>query len=320
MGIGHRLLDGEIRTAILAGGKSDAANADFTPAAARALQRDMADAFSSPGVPELVRENISIEGPAGSIALRIYRPNLDRPPLLLFIHGGGWVSGDLDTHDQMCRLLAAGADCAVLAVTYRHAPEHRFPAAVDDCIHAARWALASASALGCDTSRIGIIGESAGGNLAAVVTLSLARQQVPRFAFQCLLYPATDLRLLDEPSKESFDPLGLTMEEARWCRAQYVADERDLTDWRASPILAPNLADCPPTHLVTAGVDPLCRDGEAYANALAAAGVSIDWRNYPGLPHGFFSLPLTITRVAAAYADLCGVLRRGLRPGAAAKT
>ncbi|MGH6613624.1 alpha/beta hydrolase [Sphingomonas sp.] len=313
----QRVLDEEIRAAIRSGGKLDAPGADFTAADARALQRKMARAFASPDLPKLTREDLSIAGPAGPLALRLYRPAADHPPLILFVHGGGWVGGDLETHDQMCRLLAAGSGCAVLAVTYRLAPEHRFPAAVDDCVEAARWALQSAAVLGCDPARIGIVGESAGANLAAVTTLSLGEESQPRFVFQCLIYPATDLRLLDPESDDVFDPLGLTIEEALWCRAQYIADEQDLTDWRASPILAPHLAVCPPTHVITAGIDPLRRDGEAYARALATAGVAVTWRDYPGLPHGFFSLPLTIPRVVTAYADICAVLRMGLGTGAA---
>jgi acetyl esterase len=306
------LLDDEIRTAIVAAGKSVAAPADASVADARALQRRMAAAFTRDTNASVAARDIAVASPTGTRTYRFYTPQQSTTgPLVVFVHGGGWIGGDLDTHDSLCRTLAEGSGCALLALTYRRAPEHRFPAPLDDCIFGARWSLDHAASLEC-TGPVAIMGESAGANLATAAQLALAREDGQRFAFQLLAYPATDLRILTPAFGEPHDPLSLTLQEALWCRSHYLTDAEDVHDWRASPILAPNLPSSPTTHILTAGVDPLRDDGAAYAEALRAAGVTTTHACYPDLPHGFLSLPRSIARVAAAQDRVAEHLRSHL--------
>lgn len=305
------LLDDEIRTAIIAAGKSTATRGDATVAEARALQRRMAAAFAGEPPQHVAARDIVVSAPGGALTYRLYTPKAAGPGLVVFIHGGGWVGGDLDTHDSLCRTLADGSRCAVLALTYRLAPEHRFPTPLEDCVFGARWALDHADRLGC-RGAVAIMGESAGGNLATVAQLMLAWEGPQRFACQILAYPATDLRMPATGGAGPQDPLGLTWEEALWCRAQYLGGEDDVGDWRASPILASHLAASPPTHVLTAGIDPLCADGVAYGRALRMAGVATTHVHEPGLPHGFLSLPRSIPRVAKAQDAVAGLLRSRL--------
>ncbi len=305
------LLDDEIRTAIIAAGKSTAMTGDATVDDARTLQRRMAAAFAGEPPPSVATRDVVVSAPGGSLTYRLYIPMEVGSGLVVFIHGGGWVGGDLETHDSLCRTLADASRCAFLALTYRRAPEHRFPTPVEDCVFGARWALDHAERLGY-SGAVAIMGESAGGNLAAVAQLVLAREGPQRFAFQCLAYPATDLRMQVAPLTEPQDPLGLTVEEALWCRALYLGADDEMHDWRASPILAPHLGASPPTHVLTAGIDPIRDDGIAFCDALRMAGVETFHEHEPALPHGFLSLPRSIARVATAQDRVALLLRSRL--------
>jgi acetyl esterase len=238
-------------------------------------------------------------GPAGPIPLRLYRGQgvaKDGPqPALVFFHGGGWVIGDLESHDQVCRALANATPCIVVSVDYRLAPEHKFPAAAEDAIAATQWIATNAARLGIDAGRLGVGGDSAGGNLAAVVALGARDRDGPRLAFQLLVYPAADMRM-DWPSAERHaQQLPLTRAAMDWFIAHYLRSAADEADWRASPLRASSLKGLPPALIVTAGFDPLCDEGEAYAKALRAAGVPVVHQLFEGQIHGF----LTMGRVVA---------------------
>jgi acetyl esterase/lipase len=235
----------------------------------------------------------SIAGPGGPLVLRLYRPRGSHAdevlPVLVYFHGGGWTIGDLDTHDVICRLLANGAGCAVAAVDYRLAPEHKFPAAVEDCWAALRWVHGQAAAIGVDAGRIAVGGDSAGGNLAAVVAL-LARDADLPLAFQLLIYPATDFAN-ETPSHDRFaEGYMLTRASIAWFTGNYLARPADIADWRASPLRAASLAGAAPALVITAGFDPLRDEGKAYADRLAAAGVPSRYLCFDGMIHGFFGM------------------------------
>jgi acetyl esterase len=260
---------------------------------ARRLYKETRAALSPP-VPEVanVRE-LAADGPAGPIPLRLYR-GLDAAdgaplPLLVYFHGGGWTIGDLDTHDIICRTLANKAHCAVVAVDYRMGPEHRFPAAVDDCVAATRWLAGQGAALDVDPARIAVGGDSAGGNLAAVVAISLRDAGGPPLVFQALAYPATDQRM-DSASHISFaEGYLLTRKNMLWFRDNYLSPG-DYDDWRASPIRAADLARLPPAHIITAGYDPLRDEGRAFSDRLFAAGVPVLYECFEGMAHGFLTM------------------------------
>ena len=239
-----------------------------------------------------VREVTLVSG-ATTLAARHYAPRdaTGRAPLLLYLHGGGFVFGDLDTHDAPCRLLCRHAGAHVLAVTYRLAPEHRFPCAVDDARAALRWAHAHAAELGADPARVGVAGDSAGGNLAAVVARLAARDEGPAPVCQILLYPAID-RTRPYRSLTLFaDGFLLTREAIDWFDAQYIREPyRGMSDPRFNPLAASDLAGLAPALVVTAGFDPLRDEGEAYGAALAAAGTPTTVRRFASLVHGFANL------------------------------
>jgi acetyl esterase len=256
----------------------------MTPAQARAEIRRSARLFRGTP-PAMARvEEVAIPGPAGPLGGRLYVPRRQAAPaLVVYYHGGGWVVGDLDTHDGACRFLADEAGVAVLAVDYRLAPEHRFPAAVEDALAAFRWAAGNAA----PPARVAVAGDSAGGNLAAVVAQQAARDGGPRPAAQLLVYPATDLST-KHPSYRLFaDGFFLTEREMDWYRGHYLPDAAAARDPRASPLLAGDVAGLAPAVVVTAGFDVLRDEGEAYARRLETAGVRVRLRRHPGLVHGF---------------------------------
>ena len=237
-----------------------------------------------------VRE-LTVDGAEGPLAARHYAPPSGSPnrPLLVFFHGGGWVVGDLETHDQPCRLLAKFADVHVLSVEYRLAPEHPYPAAVNDAVTAFAWAVAHATELGADPTKVAVGGDSAGGNLAAVVSQVTRDTGTAMPVAQLLLYPGTDASV-DRPSKNLFaDGFFLTRTAMDWYWDTYSAGG-DRTDPKLSPLCASNLEGLPPAILTTAAFDPLRDEGEAYADALRAAGVTVVLRRAPGLVHGYFSM------------------------------
>jgi len=243
------------------------------------------------GEPEPVAsvENRVIDG---GVAVRIYTPEGVAPrPALIYFHGGGWVVCDLDTHDVVCRAIARRSGAVVIAVDYRLAPEHKFPAAVDDCYLATRWVAGHTHELGIDPARIAVGGDSAGGNLAAVMALRSRDEPGLPIALQVMVYPVTDLSSFDTPSyKEFAEGYFLTTSEMVWFRDHYLARPEDACNIQASPLLARDLRGLPPALVITAEFDPLRDEGEAYARRLKEAGVRVQCTRYGGMVHPFFSL------------------------------
>ena len=240
-------------------------------------------------------------------------------PGLVFFHGGGWVIGDLDTHDTLCRELALAAGVVVVSVDYRLAPEHRFPAAVDDCVAATRWVHAHAATLGIDPQRLAVGGDSAGGNLAAVVALTL-RDSGPREVFdalrhQLLIYPATDMRRGTPSHEHNGQGYLLTREMMAYYNGHYMGDASQDADWRASPLLHPSLQGLPPALVMTAGFDPLRDEGLAYAQALAQAGVRCSHVCFERQIHGFILMGKVLDEAHTAVALCAAELRRALQRG-----
>ena len=240
------------------------------------------------------------------IAVRVYRPSSDILPALVFFHGGGWTIGDLDTHDVLCRSLAAGARCAVFSVDYRLAPENPFPAAVDDAVAATKYLLSNPGPLKIDASRIAVGGDSAGGTLAAVVALELKKHGI---AFQLLIYPATDQRCEFDSHSRNGEGYLLTKDGIAFFRGGYLPDPKDWTDWRASPLLAADHRGVAPAYVLTAGFDPLLDEGRAYAEKLSAAGVAVEYREYSDMVHGFILFGGVLDTANAAVAECCTRLR-----------
>jgi acetyl esterase len=259
----------------------------------------------------------TLPGPAGEIPVRIYRPQGSAAgaplPALVFFHGGGWVFGNLDSHDSLCRALANRARCAVVAVDYRLAPENRFPAAFEDALAALRGVARLGRELGIDGTRLAAAGDSAGGNLVAVAAIEFRDSGGPRLALQVLLYPVTDLAM-DMPS---YQRLGqgymLTRERMLFFRNAYLRDARDIEDWRASPLKARDLSRLPPALIVTASHDPLIDEAKAYADRLAAAGVPVDYRCYEGVIHGFLTMAGKIDAGKTGIDEIAAALRRALQ-------
>jgi acetyl esterase len=262
-------------------------------------------------------EDLEIPGGGGSLPARLYVPqSAPAPaPLLVFFHGGGWVQGSVQTHDRSCRLLAHLAAVRVLSVGYRLAPEHPFPAAADDAEAAYRWAVASAQRLGADSARIAVGGDSAGGNLAAVVAIAVrdarrAGEALPPVAFQLLVYPACDLSEKSASVTTFADGFYLTERSMDWFMDRYVPDHARRTDPRVSPLLAPDLSELPAAHVATCATDPLRDEGEAFARRLREAGVPVAVQRH-GQLHGFFNT--TVVRSSReGLAQLAGALRQGL--------
>jgi acetyl esterase len=246
---------------------------------------------AGPATPLPVVRDLTLSGMQVPLRARLYRPSADGLlPGLVFFHGGGWVIGDLDSHDDLCRDLAAQAHCAVLAVDYRLAPEHRFPAAADDAIAATGWVQTHAAELGIDVRRLAVGGDSAGGNLAAVSALA-SRDAGRPLSAQLLMYPVTDLsRLTGESYTACGEGYGLTAGAMAWFRDHYLADAAAARDWRVSPLLTSDLGRLPPALVVTAEFDVLRSEGEAYARRLADAGMPTELRRYDGMIHGFASM------------------------------
>ena len=257
-----------------------------------------------------VREQ-TIDGPGGELRIRLYTPQGSGPfPLLVFFHGSGFVLCSLDTHDGMCRNLCAGAGCVVASVDYRLAPEHKFPAGIDDCLHATRWAVAHAAELGADPSRIAVAGDSAGANMAAVTALRLRDEGGARLCGQLLLYPVTDYHTPGTPSYEAnAEGYGLTRDTMKWFWGHYLTDPSEGAHPHASPLRAPDLSGLPPALVVTAEYDPLRDEGEFYAEKLRAAGVPTHTTRYEGVNHGFMFWVGIVDKADAAMDESCEWLR-----------
>ncbi len=260
--------------------------------------------------------NLRAPGAAGEIALRLYRGlGTERSvalPALVYFHGGGWVIGDLDTHDGVCRLIASTAGCAVISVDYRLAPEHKFPAAVDDAVAATEWIAANAATLGIDASRLAVGGDSAGGNLAAVVALIAHDRAGPRLRHQLLIYPATDFMTSDDAQRERFEGFPLNVVTMNWFRDHYLRGSADYGDWRASPLHAKDLRGLPPAYVLTVGFDPLHAEGEAYAMRLRDAGVPVQHRHIAEQMHGFFTMGKIIRAAGPATEEAARAVKTAL--------
>jgi acetyl esterase len=254
-------------------------------------------------------QTLAIPGPAGDIPARLYTPKALRQDdglaaALVFFHGGGWVIGDLDTHDVVCGAIADEGQLLVISVDYRLAPEHKFPAAVDDAIAATRWIADNAGKLGIDAEQLCVGGDSAGGNLAAVVAIHARDHGGPMLAGQVLIYPATDFAMSHPSHREPETSVLLTHAVVRWFFDHYLGGADVADDWRASPARAETLAGLPPAFVITAGADPLRDEGEEYARRLEDAGVPVMHRSYPGQFHGFFTMGKLLPQANVAVAEI----------------
>jgi len=278
---------------------------------ARALMVALAGMSGTRDLPLAKVEDRTIPGPAGTIPVRVYTPHGTGPlPLLVFFHGGGWVIGNLDTHDGVCRELAHGAECVVMSVDYRLAPEHKFPAAAEDCYAAVAWAGAHAGEIGADPTHIAVGGDSAGGNLTCVAALMARDKGGPRLCFQLPIYPATS-HALDMPSyRENATGYLLETEAMVWFWGHYLPTHADGEHVYASPLRATDLRGLPAAFVITAEFDPLRDEGEAYAKRLQEAGVPTRLRRFDGMIHGFFGMSGIMDQAKTAIAESCAALRQ----------
>jgi acetyl esterase len=260
-----------------------------------------------PGEPVAQVEDRVIPGPGGEIPIRFYTPAGDGPwPVMVFFHGGGWVVGNLDTTDFYCRAVTNAARCIVASVNYRHAPEHRFPAAVEDACSATAWVAANAAAIHADPARVAVGGSSAGGNLAAVAATIARDNGTPRLVAQVLSVPVLDFNFGTRSYRENADGFGLTRAGMEWFWGHYLGPGADGTHPHASPLRATNLRGLPPAFISTAEFDPLRDEGEEYARRLAAAGVPVTAKRYDGMVHMFLgpdSIPDVARHLRAAFGD-----------------
>lgn len=267
--------------------------ASMDPASAREFGESLnAAAPPGPDLPEV--EDRTIPGPAGEIPVRVYTPEGTAPlPVIVYIHGGGWVIGSLAGSDAFCRRFAQGTGCVVVSVDYRLAPEHRFPAAVDDSFAAVEWVAQNAAEIGGDPERIVVSGDSAGGNLAAAVTIRARERGGPKIAYQVLFCPAVD-HTTDKPSHTA-NASGYLLEtrDMEWFWNHYAPDVEARNHPEAAPLRAESLAGLPPAYVITADLDPLRDEGDAYAKRLQEEGVQVTHRSYPGVIHDFCIMPLT---------------------------
>ena len=285
------------------------------PALARTQYRDRRFTLQ-PLPPEVA---LTQELRAGDIPLRLVRPLGSTPaqslPVLVYYHGGGWVIGDLDTHDTLCRELANGSGCAVVAVGYRVAPEHRFPAAVDDALEALLWVHAHAAGLGLDAQRMAVGGDSAGANLAAVAAIAARDAGRMALKFQLLIYPVTDMRQGAPSYTSRGEGYSLSAQTMAWFRTLYLGEAGDHADWRGSPLLREDLGRLPPAFVLTAGYDPLRDEGLHYAQRLTEAGNQATLVCFERQMHGFVLLGRVLDEANVAVQLCAAQLRQGLSAG-----
>jgi acetyl esterase len=284
----------------------------MTPAEARRQMEETARSRRAEPLPVARVEERAIPGPAGPIPVRLYWPNASGVlPAIAYYHGGGHVIGSLDTHDLIARNLCHGAEALVVSVDYRMGPEDKFPAAVEDSFAALEWLSANAGSLGADPTRLGVHGDSAGGNLAAVVALMARDKGGPALRLQSLVYPVADYTL-SAPSYETFaEGYGLLTRAAMvWFQRHYLRRPEDAADWRASPIKAESLKGVAPAIVVTAECDVLHDDGAGYAAALRQAGVAVEYREYQGMIHAFFGMVPAVDDALVAQRAVAAAFRR----------
>lgn len=281
--------------------------------AAREATEKRAPELAGPAEEVASVEDRTLDTPEGSVRVRIYHPAGAGPgpyPALLWYHGGGWVTGSLETHDAACRAVCNRAGCAVIAVDYRMAPEHPFPAAVADSWIALQWAAEHGTEVGVDKSRLAVGGDSAGGNLAAVMSLRAAERGHPRLSAQVLIYPVTDSDLHSASYESNGAGHGLTRDTMRWFFEQYAPDPRSHLDPDLAPMKALTLQGVAPALVVTCEFDPLLSEGEAYARRLEEAGIETTYREEAGMIHGYFRWAGITDRAEKTYGDIASHLRR----------
>ena len=281
-----------------------------SPADARRQYRDVRATLRppAPSLPDV--RDLKADGGGGPIPLRLYRPAEGVLPAFVFFHGGGWVVGDLDTHDVVCRQIARDAGVVVIAVDYRLAPEHPFPAASDDAWSATTWIAAHADELGIDAARMAVGGDSAGGGRAAVVALMARDSRTLRLAFQMLVYPVVDLRAESASYSKYAEGFLLTRAAMKWYITQYAPTPQAVNDWHASPLLAPWVHGVAPALIITAELDPLIDEGEAYARRLRGARVPVDYQVVPGMVHGFLTMGGKVDAANHSIDVIASALRR----------
>jgi len=279
-----------------------------------ASARAAVDALDRPPGPEVHQVmDRQIPGPAGPLPVRVYRPGSGTLPVIVYFHGGGWVICGLDSHDAGCRSLANATGAVVVSVDYRLAPEHPFPAAIEDCFAATAWVSGHSADLDIDPDRLAVMGDSAGGNLAAAVCLRARDAGGPDIAFQVGVYPALAGDVAFPSQEENAEGYFLTQADMEWYWHHYVPEPADRRNPLAAPLLASDLGGLPPSHIVTAEHDPLRDEGEAYANRLREAGVPSTNTRYGGMIHGFFNMGAVLPAAAQAFDDTAAILRRALR-------
>jgi acetyl esterase len=288
---------------------------ESTPAEARESIRTRTAALGPfPDVAAVVDHRVPVSG--GEIIVRAYSPGGPGPhPALVYYHGGGWVIGDLYTHDGLCRSITNAARCTVLSVDYRLAPESKYPVAVEDSYAALLWIVANAERLGIDRRRIAVGGDSAGGNLATVMALVARDRKGPRLALQVLIYPVTDHDLDTRSYRENATGYVLTREGMRWFWNHYLAREAQGREPYASPLRASSLAGLPPALIITAEYDPLCDEGEAYAARLRDAGVPVTLTRYPGMFHGFVRMTNILDKARTALDEIASSVQKAFAAG-----
>lgn len=285
------------------------------PQARMFLQNAFAAMVPNPEPMAEIRD-FTVPGPAGRLPVRLYKPEGagPTPPLVVFFHGGGWVIGTIESHDATCRALASASGCAVASVEYRLAPETCFPAAPEDCYAATKWLSENAFDFGVDGTRVAVAGDSAGGNLAAVVSLMAREEGGPKISYQVLIYPAVDV-LGEYPSRtENAEGYFLTASAMKWFYGHYIQDEAHAREPLASPLLAGDHSGLPPAIVITAGYDPLRDEGEAYAKKLHDAGVVVKVNRYEGEIHGFTSMIGALDEARDAINEIGRELRAALKP------
>lgn len=282
----------------------------ISPAEARRQYREVRATLRPPAPDLLEVRDLKADGNGGPIPLRLYRPGDGLLPAFVFFHGGGWVVGDLDTHDVVCRQIAHGAGAVVIAVDYRLAPEHPFPAASDDAWSATTWIAGHAANLAIDPARIAVGGDSAGAGLAAVVALMARDSRTLRLALQVLAYPVVDLRAESVSYSKYAEGYLLTRAAMLWYIAQYAPAPEAINDWHASPLLAPWVHGVAPALIIAAELDPLVDEAEAYARRLKGARVPVDYQVVPGMVHGFLTMGGKVDAANRAIETMASALRQ----------
>jgi acetyl esterase len=291
---------------------------EMEPAAAREAMVALMQAAGPKDVPIGKVTNLAIPGPAGDIPARAYTPVAaggEPLPTLVFFHGGGFVIGGIETHDGLCRMLANDSACRVISVEYRMAPEHKFPAAVEDAFAAVAWIEKNAAKLGVDANRLAVGGDSAGGNLAAVVTHMARDAGAPKLAFQMLLFPVTEIEADMVSRREFAEGYFLEGRTIEWFFDHYFEAGAETSDIKASPLLAEKFTGLPPAYIMVAGFDPLHDEGVAYAEKLRDAGISVTLDDYPDMVHDFIYLQAVLPQAAEALGTAAKALKAALTAG-----